>query len=738
MVALCVRTMGKRRSERTVTEIAAIVLEEGQITETFHRVPRPGGPITPSLMRQTGLSREELAEQPSIDAVMAEFVDVVPTEALCVSHGAKGLRTLLRRLTDNLFKNRILDTLAFAGVCLPTAGGYSLSHLADASSLEHSDAPGALGDARLTIKLWHELSVAAERLPLPILIQISGLLTPLRSDPLQKFFRNLSKEKHRSCPKERGHSLATLFPTIPFPKRRGPEDGDAVPVSIGTGAIAAVFEPTGLLATHLPAFEYRAEQRDMALAVTEALNASKHTMIEAGTGIGKSLAYLVPSILFSLRNDTPFVISTNTKNLQSQLFSKDLPLLQKALDTPFRAALIKGRKNYLCLRKLLYLLDNADVELERDERLPMASVVCWAGKTESGDVSESVVGSRPHLSQLASRLTSVAEECPGPACPHYRKCFLQKARRRALSADVIVANHSVVFSEMSMPLASPVLPPYQHIVFDEAHNLEDAITNTMAAEVSERRILFVLRRLWRTGRRKRKRGLLATVAKLLSEIPPDCGGDARELALSFAAAAGDSVDNAQTTLDPFFNALAALLPHEHDRQSRRLRPERRLPEKWEPIMAAKKTVVAALAEVGEAVDGLIETLAELTAPLPNQDDLARELKACVLWNGEATQDMEMVLAAKSPDYVYWVEHPADARSGARAWAAPINVAPLMFEHLYSAKRAVVFTSATLTVQGSTSFVEKRLGIHLVDPERMTRLTIGTPFNYPRQCLVLVP
>jgi predicted DnaQ family exonuclease/DinG family helicase len=484
----------------------------------------------------------------------------------------------------------------------------------------------------------------------------------------------------------------------------------------------------------------------MGCAVQEALNDGVHLMVEAGTGVGKSFGYLLPALRWSLTNDVPVVISTNTKNLQAQLFEKDLPALAEALGVKPKTALIKGRRNYLCLRRLYYLLQNSDTELERDERAPLASVLRWAIDSETGDISESVVGDRAKLRELAGKITSVAEECQGPDCPHLRQCFLQAARRKALAADLVVANHAVVMSELTAgEQGPPVLPPYAHIVFDEAHNLEDAATNAMGHDVSLLRIRFVLNRLWRTGRGKKTRGIVPTLLRHLEKEPPG-DDEARELALAFAKMVGRAVEQTQIPLPAFFTELSSFLRQGKPVSERRIRPERRLPGQWDHIFAAKETMLAALAVVSQAADGLVEALGNMVAEtdegeepaVPDLATFSKEVQAAALWVREFTEDVELVLKAENPEFVYWVESAPPSQGEARAWAAPIHVGALLNEKLYVRKQTVVFTSATLSVGGNMEFLRGRLGVDLVPPERRRELILGTPFDYGRQCLVMVP
>jgi Rad3-related DNA helicase len=411
----------------------------------------------------------------------------------------------------------------------------------------------------------------------------------------------------------------------------------------------------------------------------------------------------------------------------------------RALQADVRYAMIKGRRNYLCLRRVHYLLSHADTELERADRLPLASVLVWAARTASGDITESIVGDRPHLRELAARVTSVAEECRDAECEHRRRCFLQRARRLALTADIVVANHAVVFSEMSNPLASPVLPPHRQLILDEAHNLEDAVTSAMSREVSLRRARALLTRLFRGGPRRRSRGLLPSLQREVSRarrLPVEL----RAEVLAVVATAVRAIQVAEAELQPFFQALAALLRNRGEAPVRRLDPADRTPSAaWDVVDAARLRLGDTLTQVARQATALADCLVRLGDPAPAAlAEFDRELRAAALWLGEFGRDLEAVLGALDPGWVCWIESAPPALGGAQAWGAPIEVGPLLQERLYSVRDSIVFTSATLTVHGGTEFVRQRLGIGLAEPERVDSLTLGTVFDYARQCQVLVP
>ncbi len=735
VVAIDLETTGFNAYRDHVIEVAAVVWRNGEIQDRFQELVDPGVSLSPAIVRLTGITPAMLKGKRDIAAVMADFLDFLPEGAVGLAHNASFDAGFLRRAAPGLFKLPMLDTLRLSGICFPSLPSHSLEFLKGELNLSPEDSHRAMADAECALRLWEAMTARFRELPRALLLAMADLLAPLRSDPMGRYFRALAE----LAPAD-GKGLLDLFPNLPFPKRRKPPENECSPLP--TTDVAALLGSDGPFARQFAGYEPRAEQVQMACAVQEALNESKHLLVEAGTGVGKSFAYLLPALRWSLGNEVPVVISTNTKNLQAQLFEKDLPVLADTLGVTPKIALIKGRRNYLCLRKLFYLLTNADTELERDERAPLASVLRWATDSTTGDISESVVGDRPHLRELAGKLTSIAEECPGQECACFRRCFLQYARRQALAADLVVANHAIVLAELTGGSTAPVLPPHAHVIFDEAHNLEDAATNALAHEVSLRRIRFVLNRLWRLGRGKKARGIVPTLLERLDRrayAEDEPGG----LVVAFAKMLGRAIDQSQIPLPAFFTELATFLVQGRPVDERRIRPERRLPEQWTAIFAAKETMFVILASVAQAADGLVEALDAYLVEAEEADKaeleaLQSEIRASALWLREFTEDVELVLEADNPEFVYWVERVPPIQGEAQAWAAPIHVGHLLYETLFAKRQTVVFTSATLSIGGDMAFLKGRLGADLIPADRLRELVLGTPFDYARQCLVLVP
>ncbi len=626
------------------------------------------------------------------------------------------------------------DIRTLSRICFPVLQNHEpdtlKEHLGIAPALDEGEANPIILDA---------LVERASHLPSPVLSEINRLLAASRLEAIRSFFADAGElptdPEGLTAPR-----LTDIFQEGRFPRSRpSPDELERVPIDRDT--VAAALGPDGSVALHMGRYEHRAGQVEMAAAVTDAFNQSKCLLVEAGTGIGKSLAYLVPAIMRAKANQLPVVISTNTKNLQSQLFEKDLPLLREALSVEFNAALIKGRMNYLCLRKLTYLLKEVDQELDLDDndQADILHVLGWVAGTETGDFAESSVLEGPATRDLRGRLASSAEECPGRSCPHFRCCFLRKARAKANAADVIVANHSLVFAEININTSA--LPPYVDVIFDEAHNIEEAATRHFSIELSASKLRFITRRLLRRrGRRGRGKGFLPSMLTHLDSESFQGTETQREKASELTQSMLTQVEALQTSSGRLFDAMGDLL-EKPNRNLGSLRITATVKEStiWSGVEAARAVMDDELRSLAERADNLAEVLREVDADeLPFHMDQIQELAAVSVRLKEMLQDLHVVLEAKEEGYVYWVESSGKRHDNVRAWGAPITVGSKLAEAFYSQKESVVLTSATLTVKGTFDFFKNRLGLDHVPPERCMEMNAGSPFDYEQQCRVLVP
>jgi ATP-dependent DNA helicase DinG len=486
--------------------------------------------------------------------------------------------------------------------------------------------------------------------------------------------------------------------------------------------------PGSPIADGLGAYEDRPQQRRMALSVVDAFNGEGIAVIEAGTGTGKSLAYLVPSILYALENREKVVVSTRTINLQEQILNKDLPLVRNALGRDFSAELVKGRSNYVCKRKAAFARD----ELSQPQQLlipdestrELRDLLAWADKSETGDRGELPVS--PNYDAW-ERIMSEADNCLRVRCPHYNECFFYSARRRAARAEVLVVNHSLLMSDLAVRRESrnwdsaAVLPPYQHVILDEAHHLEEVATEHLGSTIVRAGLRRQLARLHRTDT-KGHHGVLAALRRAVENLvaknlisPTD--GLIQRVTFDLPDSVDTARDAVELHLEEFawgFLQVAGLDPPRRgiEHKLRILPPHVSHPE-WLPrceesLRALTRTLAESLSvhrEVLEAVGNLHE---DAVSELLN---VAMEWRAMV----DRLDRARLMIAAflrPHPAVCRWVEIGLDRREklSIRLCQAPISVADALRETLHTHTRTEVLTSATLAIDGSFDFLFERCGV----------------------------
>ena len=436
-------------------------------------------------------------------------------------------------------------------------------------------------------------------------------------------------------------------------------------------------------------YEERPGQIDMTGAIANAFNTRSHLMIEAGTGVGKSLGYLVPAVLWSWTNDTPVVVSTATRNLQSQLMNADIPRAASILgdEAPkFKAALLKGRTNYLCLKSVDEYFAAGYWTLPADEQELMPAFIDWLSHTPDGDLDAYEGIDRVHLSRPG-------DECSGRRCPFYQQCFVYKARQRAAEAHLIVANHSLVLAEATSP-GSGILPGYGRLILDEAHNLEEIATDQLGSEYSQPALSRIIRRLLRHHKEASRKA-----AEVLRAS------------------------------DEFLTFLGRILPPKRDQ-----------------IRYSLGRVYWENTEKLEELQRRFEKeLLELVNYLHDQADTTEDQDSAMKLDSDANRlvslvnEAAFVVKGEKDTHAYWVERvrAEHRKTYVRLVAAPLSVAHALNEIFYKSKDSVVLSSATLRVGNDFRYMSRRLGFGVFEePERFQCLTAASPFDYFRQSLVL--
>ena len=504
--------------------------------------------------------------------------------------------------------------------------------------------------------------------------------------------------------------------------------------------IERFYAPDGVLSLALPGYEHRPEQTKMALNLAEAFNEERVAVVEAGTGTGKSLAYLLPASLWAVRNKERVVISTNTINLQEQLIQKDIPFLQQHAELKFRAVLVKGRGNYLCLRKLQ--ANAADASLFKDDLADeLDAIAAWSKKTEDGCRSDL---SFIPKDEVWEELACESDQCGRVKCPFYARCFFYKARREAAGADLLVVNHALLLADLAVRQetgydSTAILPPFTRLIFDEGHHLEDVATSFLSSQVSRLGLMKLLGKLQHP--RKAHRGILPQLSTQLSAAVPEAQDD---LYLEIAAvlegrlipkrvAVADAVARG---MDAIGDLLFARLKKDGAEQKLRVTPAVYASPLWPQVSEHVELMAKELADYAGAMQAFLKGCEKLSDKVLER--LAGPLTDLRGAKGRIESSVEALrfFSSREEGFCRWFE----LRKGplVKLCSSPLEVDESIKQAILDRFKTVVLTSATLAVGEKFDFLKRRTGIALLPKERVSQLLLPSPFDYARQAFVGVP
>lgn len=515
-------------------------------------------------------------------------------------------------------------------------------------------------------------------------------------------------------------------------------------------SIGALLGPEGVIAGKLPDYEERPEQLRMAFAVAEAFNKGQLAVIEAGTGTGKSLAYLVPALLWAKANQERVVVSTRTINLQEQLIRKDLPFLQRATGIEFYAVLVKGRSNYLCWRRS----ETAGRELglfDQEQVDEIQQILTWAESTADG--------SKEDLSFIPSyqaweEVCCEADQCARVRCQYYSRCFFHKARRQSARADILVVNHALLLSDLALRQqtenysATAVLPPFERIILDEAHHLEDVATSYFSSQITRFTFSRVLNRLRHP--RKANQGLLP---RLLDQLSRELPESEDELYRALHEQIENLIGKRQQLLEQALEELQSIGEELPDALGKKVSSKFELKHRlladfletsiWQQVYQRVERLRVGCHETAEALLMLIKAADALP------EEVADKLNSSLVDLRGIAGRLEGIAAdlasfqAVADDSCVWLEI-REGRIGrgkgliTSLCQAPLEVAESLNKALYERFRTLVLTSATLTVAGAFGYYHSRIGLDRVESDRLVELSLDSPFDYQQQALVAVP
>ncbi len=732
-VALDVETTGLQAGVDEIIEFAAVKFRNGEILERFDQLIAPHQPLPLKITRLTGITPQDLVNAPRFNDVGGKIASFIQNHPI-VGHSI-GFDLKMLQAQGMNFNQPVYDTFDLATILMPQIKVYKLGAIAEHLGIPHPADHRALNDAEVTAHVFTHLLGVMESLTLEDLreiIRISMLASLPMCDLFEAALKTRSQRVFMEIPKifSPPQSPPVLFDLNESAQLK-PTD-DTSPIDLDE--IAAFFRSDGALGQAFPGYEERNAQIEMAQEVGRAFNEHHALLVEAGTGTGKSWAYLVPAVRYALQRGERVVVTTNTINLQDQLFFKDIPDLQRIMqdgdgdDPPFRAALLKGRGNYLCIKRYNEVVKKPN--LTEDEVRVLLKIMLWLPTTQSGDKAELLLFDREQSAW--NRINVSSETCTGMRCKHYHECYYFKARFTAESAHILVANHAMVLTELIS--GANVLPAYEHLIIDEAHNLEDVATDQFTFSVDQKALLQFLDELYLEGGQN-------AVSGFLTDLPMHMGkGRVPETLVSkvldVTQVLKPSVSRMQVTIVECFRQITRYVTQETEESSYearlRITDQVRKHEAWQAIQVSWQYLLDSLTSMSNGLEKISEYLTSIDREsFLSYDEFA--LKATILsrFVAEVITNTKNIVFGNA-ESICWLTY-NHGQDHLEMHTTPLDVAKILHENLFTLKNTVVLTSATLTIANSFDFISQRIGLGTFHG-----LQLDSPFDYEQQALVFIP
>jgi ATP-dependent DNA helicase DinG len=724
LVTIDLETTGLDSQKDAIIEIGAVRFNGSRVESEWTTLINPGRPIPALVTQLTGITNDMVRNAPPIRAVLQELADYVGDSPV-VGHNVRFDLGFLQK-QGILLDSEAIDTYDLAAVLMPTASRYNLGSLGQILGILIPNSHRALDDARLTHAVFYNLYEKALTLPIDILAELvrHGEVVPWDGAWLFNQILRARARQPIAAHKTGKQTFEGLFAGggVYAPPLNPPET--VTPLNVDE--VSALLEHGGAFAHYFKNFQFRSQQVEMLRAITQAFNENYHLLVEAGTGTGKSFAYLIPAALWALQNSTRVVISTNTITLQEQLIQKDIPDLAAALGTEIRATVLKGRSNYLCPRRLEALRQRGPSSA--DELRLLGKIMVWLNEGGRGDRSE-INMNGPAEREVWSRLSAEDEGCKaevcmsrtGGACPFYR------SRQAAQSAHMVIVNHALLLSDVIT--GNRVLPDYSYLIIDEGHHLESASTSALSFKITQNDLSRLLKEIG--GSSSGILGHLLTQVKDL--LKPSAFGALNQQ----IQRATDLLFRVDHDLSVFIKSVDYFMEIARDgqpvssygQQLRILPSTRTLPAwtevevTWDTAGETMKLLLDLLATVHKNVSDTLEKVSDdLEDTLGNLANAHHRLS-------EINAYLSSMVIEPDPSYIYWAEIQPNTYKIALQ-VAPLHIGPMMEQYLWHEKNSVIVTSATLTTQGDFDYLRSRLNADEAD-----ELMLGSPFDYETSTLL---
>ncbi|HLR40899.1 MAG TPA: ATP-dependent DNA helicase DinG [Virgibacillus sp.] len=706
-----------------IIEVGLVVVENDTITDEYSTLLNPNKPIPPFISNLTGICDQDVKDAPVFKEKAQEIVAMFDDSFLIAHNVPFDYGFLNAELANNGLQqltNPVLDTVELARILYPKAPSYKLGQLAEYLGIHHDDPHRALSDAYVTAKLFLKLKEKINKLPYETITHLIRLEKMLKSD----LYPILEQRQQALAFSITEQNNIVSYRGLAFKHIENKKDKqDDLEMSFGD-FLDSIYESGGTMQNQMRNYEKRNGQREMSEIIFDAFQSENHALIEAETGTGKSLAYLIPAIYEAVCSNKRLVISTYTTQLQTQLLEEEIPLIQKLIPFPFNATLLKGKHHYLSLEKFEHELTSNDQD-NYDVTLTKAIILVWLTETETGDIDEIQLPSSGYF--FYKRISTDSEGYVDPSSPWFTRSYYQKARNRAQQADVIITNHALLCTDVFNDYQ--FLPAYDKAIIDEAHHLEDTASRHYGLQLDYVNMQYALNQLGNADDGKWIDVILKKYSIHREAFPTDKWNDV-------------FIESKYEVDDLFRTLFQYVMEQRKNKKSLsdigriqyRFAENKEEPKKWQIIKEMATRLTFFLRDLIHVLTLLDQYMDSREIPDKyDKDDLKGHMQALQTFIDHLEQ---FFLLDDSANHVKWVEAEAyGSRNAVYLYSEPAEVATLLAKDFFDKKQSIILTSATLTMKNSFSFIKNRLGL---TSDQLITEKINSPFAYEKQVQLMVP
>lgn len=698
-----------------IIEIGMVVINNDKITDTYSSFFQPKQSIPPFIAHLTGITNEDVKDAPLFEEEAAQIVRMFKGSYLIAHNVPFDLGFLNKELAQVGFEQLsipVIDTVELSRILYPQAGSYKLEQLAEYLNITHDQPHRALSDAYVTAHLFLQLKQKVNTLPYETVTHLLRLESALDSDIYHLLLNR--QEQLMFAPNEESDIASyrgMAYKDIKIIKREPYE------LSSSFGEyLDHIYGTSGSMSKYMDNYEERTGQRELSESIFDNFREESHALIEAGTGTGKTLAYLLPALYEAKKLNKRIVISTYTTQLQTQLLEEEIPLVQKLVPFPIATAILKGKRHYLSLDRFeqeLRFIENDNYDMI----LTKAMLLVWITETETGDIDEIQLPTSGYY--FYQKISTELEGDPDPSSSWFSRSYYFKAKEKAQQADIIITNHALLSTDMYHDYRS--IPAYQKVIIDEAHHFEAMTAKNYGCQLDYVSTQYLLNEChqWYTQFINKEKRFSYSL-----ESWQNC------------------IEEAKFETDDLFRTLFQYVSQQKRHQSSmsdigRVQYEYHDavedPDKWALIKEKANRLILFLHDLISELSYLSfedeERQNLRTSELENQQEYMKQLQDLI------DKIKFLLLTENNGRDVKWIEIEASgAKNAAYIYSEPIDISDVLKQEFFDQKKSVILTSATLTMRGSFTYIKNRLGLL----EDVNTYTFESPFNYNEQVQLLVP